>query len=76
LLSDSFDLRQIIIDGLYIKSLLSLVVGRNAVEKVLDCPFGVVEGGSECSLALIPREPHRHKIIQLLFSLVILIIFG
>ena len=43
----------------------SLQAGRDAVEKVLDCPFGVVEGGSEGSHALLSGETHAHQLVDL-----------
>jgi len=43
----------------------SLKSCRDAVEKVLDCSFVVVEGSSKSSNALLSGEPHAHEFSDL-----------
>lgn len=50
---------------------VSAVVRRDAVEQVLDCPLGVVVGGSEGGDALLPRESHGHELIDLRLILLV-----
>ena len=50
---------------------VSAVLRRDAVEQVLDCPLGVVVGGSEGGDALLPRESHGHELVDLRLILLV-----
>ena len=49
-----------------------LQTSRNTVENVIDCPLTIVESSPQSSHALLARETHTHKLLNL--SLVLLVL--